>query len=166
MQRCCVTMAPSCRTLDRTWCLQVYKWALLWASFLLYYFTSLLTLHATAEKMFRLAILADPSHIEALYNLGNLLWDVHRDVRGAREQFDAALAINANDLSTLCNMGQLTAIADENNLKGAEAYYQKALSVDSSHVPTLFEYACLRARMGDDSSAQVQRKLSNFLNKF
>ena len=166
MQRCCVTMAPFCRTLDRTWCLQVYKWALLWASFLLYYFTSLLTLHATAEKMFRLAILADPSHIEALYNLGNLLWDVHRDVRGAREQFDAALAINANDLSTLCNMGQLTAIADENNLKGAEAYYQKALSVDSSHVPTLFEYACLRARMGDDSSAQVQPKLSNFLNNF
>ena len=116
--------------------------------------------------MFRLAILTNPSHIEALYNLGNLLWDVHRDVRGAREQFEAALAINANDLSTLCNMGQLTAIADENNLKGAEAYYQKALSVDSSHVPTLFEYACLRTRMGDDSSAQVQRKLSNFLNKF
>ena len=93
-------------------------------------------------------------HVQAMYNLGNLLWDVHGDARGAREQFEAALSVNLDNVSTLCNLGQLTALTDENNLEGAEAYFQQALAVDGDHVPTLFEYSCLRARTGDDSRAQ------------
>ena len=108
-----------------------------------------------AEKMFRNALISNPTHIEAMYNLGNLFWDVYRDERGAREQFEAVLKVDPNDVPTLCNLGQLTALSDEsNNLKAAETYYVQGLAVNSAHVPTLFEYACLRARAGDDTKAQ------------
>jgi tetratricopeptide (TPR) repeat protein len=48
-----------------------------------------------AEELFRLAIAHHPEHLASRANLGNLLIKHRTDLEGAREQFDAALEIDA-----------------------------------------------------------------------
>jgi tetratricopeptide (TPR) repeat protein len=107
---------------------------------------------APAEMFYRRVLSADPSRLEALVNLGNLL----RANANASAACDLLLpALERNPDTAALWLASGLAFRDLGDLARAESHFREALAREPTSVPALSNLAEIRADLGDRNEAMA-----------
>ncbi|AKB51455.1 lipoprotein NlpI [Methanosarcina barkeri str. Wiesmoor] len=116
-----------------------------------------LNLPMEAEEHYKLALQADPKHVNTHSNYGLLLSDMGRRDE-AEQQYKLALKLDPKHVNTHYNYGIL--LYDMRRLDEAGEQYKLALESEPKHVKTHYNYGNLLSDMGSLDEAEEQYKLA------
>lgn len=105
-----------------------------------------------AQHALERAIAKDPHCVEALCNLGLLLYSRKNDPAGAAELYEKALECNSRHTDTLCNYGFLLLCSYTRDVDKASTLLRRCLEEDSTHVDALCNYGLLMHNVHKDAA--------------
>lgn len=108
-----------------------------------------------AERAYRAAVEADPTHVEAHLNLGRLL-HARGDVDTALDHYAAAVHLDPEDPTAWFNLG--VAYEDTGKSREAIAGYERALAVEPAFADAHYNLAALYKAEGSDLAALRHRR--------